>query len=76
MYCVLPGLWFEGKLTNIPKDNKAAFEMLHGDHAVDADARVWTRNFLLVVVNSFTKFVKLYPKKSTSSSKTIDKLKE
>lgn len=64
----------EGKIQSIPKGDKP-FDMVHIDHVTIADARVTSKKYILVVIDGFTKFTKLYPTKSTMSREVIEKLK-
>ena len=64
----------KGELRGIPKGDRP-FEIIHIDHIAISDDRVTTKKHILVIIDSFTKFVKLYATKSTTSKKAIDSLK-
>lgn len=55
----------EGKITSIPKGDKP-FDTIHIDHVTISDARVPNKKHILVVIDGFTKFSKLFPTKSTT----------
>jgi len=59
----------EGTLYSIPKGN-LPFAQLHIDHYGPID-KTLLKQYILVVVDGFTKFVKLYPVKSTTSKEVI-----
>lgn len=61
----------EGYLCSIPKPT-VPFETIHVDHCgpINNDKRL-TKKHLLVIIDAFTKFVKLYAVKTTKSSETI-----
>lgn len=65
----------EGLVHSIPKGDKP-FYTLHIDHIGILDARVTSKKHILVVVDAFTKFTKLYPTKSTTSAEAIAYLKQ
>lgn len=65
---------FEGLLNNIPKGD-TPFQTLHVDHLGPVEKNR-LKQHILVVVDSFTKFTKLYAVKSTTSRETIDCLKQ
>ena len=64
----------EGEINVIPKGDKP-FETLHTDHLSIIDKRVTSKKYILVIIDSFSKFVNLYAIKSLSSSETIACLK-
>lgn len=64
----------EGYLHNIPKSVKP-FEMLHIDHYGPID-RSTAKKHLLVVIDACTKFVRLYPTKTTATKEVIKILEE
>lgn len=64
----------EGFLHNIPKP-KNPFEMIHVDHYGPVDKNS-AKKYLFVVVDSCSKFVKLYPTKTTSTKEVIKALNE
>jgi len=59
----------EGTLHNISKGNQP-FVQLHIDHYGPVD-RTLLKQYILVVIDEFTKFVKLYPVKNTTSKEAI-----
>lgn len=65
----------EGLLQNIPKGDKP-FDTVHIDHIGILDSRVKSKKHVLVVIDAFMKFVKLYPSKSTTSAEAIACLKK
>jgi len=60
----------EGYLHPIPKGN-LPFETIHIDHFGPVDKRVSFKKYILLVVDAFSKFVKLFATKTTSSKETI-----
>lgn len=60
----------EGELHSIPK-GKVPFDTLHIDHLGPLNSYRNKFRHILVVTDGFTKFVKMYPVKSTSSKETI-----
>lgn len=65
----------EGLLHNIDKGNKP-FDTIHADHLGPLEKTKHYHRHILVVIDSFTKYVKLFPCKSTGSSETITHLKD
>lgn len=65
----------EGLIHSIPKGN-LPFDTLHVDHLGPIDKRRLLKQHLLVTVDSFTKFIKLYAIKTTSSKETINYLRQ
>lgn len=65
----------EGKFRSIPKGDKP-FDTVHVDHVAISDARVTTKKHVLVIIDAFTKFVKLYASKSTTAKEVIDSLRD
>lgn len=65
----------EGFLHSIPKDDRP-FQTLHVDHCGPFTKTKKGFRHILSVVDAFTKFVKLYPCKSTTSGETISHLRE
>lgn len=63
----------EGYLHPIPK-GEIPFDTYHVDHLGPLPSTKKKYRHLLVVIDAFTKFVWLYPTKSTSSAEVIDKL--
>jgi len=64
----------EGYLNSIPKTDKP-FEIVHIDHYGPVNnGRTYTH--ILVVVDAFNKFVRLYPAETTKSAKFIPALKD
>lgn len=64
----------EGFLHSIPKGN-LPFETIHVDHFGPVDKMHASKKHVLLVVDAFTKFVKLYAVKTTTSNETIRCLK-
>lgn len=64
----------EGMLQIMPKEQRP-FEVIHIDHfgPVEKDA---PKKYVLVVIDAFTKFVKLYATKSTSSKEVVSCLEQ
>jgi len=65
----------EGFLHNIPKSN-VPFDVLHIDHWGPVDFNTKTKKHLFVVVDACTKFVRLYPTKTTNTKEVILALKD
>ena len=63
----------EGYLHSIPK-GQIPFETYHIDHYGPIDKDRLTKRYLLVVVDAFSKFTKLYPTKSTTTNEVINNL--
>jgi len=63
----------EGHLHCIPK-GQLPFDIYHIDHYGPIDKERSAKRYLLVVIDSFTKFVKLYPTKTTTTSEVINHL--
>lgn len=63
----------EGYLHCIPK-GQMPFEIYHLDHFGPIDKKQLIKRYLLVVIDSFTKFVKLYPTKTTATQEVINHL--
>lgn len=63
----------EGDLHSIPK-GKLPFHTVHIDHLGPLSTTKQKHKHILVIVDGFTKFVKLYPVRSTSSKETINRL--
>jgi len=59
----------------IPKDN-VPFTTLHVDHVGPIDRQNSVKRHILVMIDAFTKFVKLYAVKTTASKYAIDSLKQ
>lgn len=60
----------EGYLHPIPKGN-LPFETIHVDHFGPVDKRVSFKKYILLIVDAFSKFVRLFATKTTSSKETI-----
>jgi len=60
----------EGHLHPIPKGN-LPFETIHIDHYGPVDNRVSLKKYILLVVDAFSKFVRLFPTKSTNAREAI-----
>ncbi|CAD7001655.1 unnamed protein product [Ceratitis capitata] len=65
----------EGLLNIIPKGN-VPFEMIHIDHYGPINSRFSKYKHVLVVIDAFTKFVRLYPSKTTASKEAVSALRE
>lgn len=63
----------EGYLNPIPKSN---IETLHIDHFGPIDKHVCSRKYIFLIVDAFSKYVKLYPTKTTNTCEVITCLKE
>ena len=63
----------EGYLHCIPK-GEMPFEIYHIDHYGPIDKDRLAKRYLLVVIDAFTKFVKLYPTKTTATQEVISHL--
>lgn len=64
----------EGFLNNIEKE-EIPLSTIHCDHIGPLSETKKQYNYILTVVDAFTKFVWLFPTKSTTAKETIDKLK-
>lgn len=64
----------EGFLNPIEKDN-VPLDTLHLDHVGSLTETRKQYNYILTVIDSFTKFVWLFPTKSTSSAETLNKIR-
>lgn len=64
----------EGKLHSIPKEN-LPFRTIHVDHCGPFEKTSRGYKYILAVVDAFTKFLKVYPCKSTASNETINHLR-
>lgn len=60
----------EGYVHSIPKGN-VPFETLHIDHYGPVDKRHPSKRYVFLVIDAFTKFVRLYATKTTASSESI-----
>ena len=60
---------------NIPKGDKP-FLVLHADHCGHLEKTGKGFRHLFVIIDGFTKFVKLYPCKSTNSEEAIKHMKD
>lgn len=65
----------EGTLHNIPKGDKP-FMQLHIDHYGPIDKKCLSKQHIMLIVDGFTKFVKLYPVKTTTSKEAINCLSQ
>lgn len=63
----------QGYLHCIPK-GQVPFEVYHIDHYGPIDKDRLAKRYLLVVIDAFTKFVKLYPTKTTAAQEVINHL--
>lgn len=63
----------EGFLNNIPKGN-TPFETIHVDHYGPLQKSKYGYKHIFLIVDGFTKFVKLYPCKTTQSQESIKHL--
>lgn len=64
----------ERNIHSIPK-KPIPFDTIHIDHLGPLPALKSKRKYLLVVIDAFTKFVKLYPVNSTSTKEVVESLK-
>lgn len=60
----------EGYLHNIPK-GKVPFHTLHIDHCGPMDKKLLVKQYIFVVIDAFSKYVKLYATKTTASAEAI-----
>lgn len=60
----------EGYPNPIPKGN-VPFNTIHIDHFGPVDHRVLFQKYIFLVVDAFTKFVRLYPTKTTNAKESI-----
>lgn len=65
-----PARTAERNFYSIPK-KPIPFDTLHLDHFGPLPSLISKRKYLLVVVDAFTKYVKLYPVNSTSTKEVI-----
>ncbi|KYM94052.1 Pro-Pol polyprotein [Cyphomyrmex costatus] len=65
----------EGFLHNIPKGNEP-FAVVHADHFGPVDRANTVKKYILVIVDGFTKYVKLYAVKTTTTRDTIRCLRD
>ena len=65
----------EGFLHSIPKGN-LPFRTIHIDHMGPLEKSTQGHRHLFVIIHAFTKFVRLYPCKSTTTAEAIRKLKD
>lgn len=65
----------EGYLHTIPKGN-VPFHMVHIDHYGPIEKQRLVKQYILVVIDAFTKFTKLYATKTTASKEVINALRE
>ena len=49
--------------------------MVHIDHVTISDVRVPSKKYILVVIDGFSKFTKMYATNTTTAREVIDKLK-
>lgn len=61
----------EGYLNSIPKGD-IPFLTCHIDHFGPIDKNISSKKYILLVIDGFTKFTKLYAVKTTNSKETID----
>ncbi|XP_015433584.1 PREDICTED: uncharacterized protein K02A2.6-like [Dufourea novaeangliae] len=52
------------------------FETIHIDHVGPIDNQVAAKKYILVIIDAFTKFVKLYATKTTNSREAVECLKQ
>lgn len=64
----------EGFLNPIPKGD-LPLDTLHCDHLGPLDATKKMYNYILTVIDGYTKFVWIYPVKTVTAKETVDKLK-
>jgi len=60
----------EGTLHSIPKGN-IPLDTLHVDHLGPMDKQCLSKKYVFLIVDAFSKYVKLYPTKTTASSEAI-----
>lgn len=65
----------EGVLHNIPKEN-SPFEIIHIDYFGLLDNTSKTKGHILVIIDAFSKFVRLYPTEATSCKEVFNALKD
>lgn len=65
----------EGILHSIPKGN-VPLDTLHIDHLGPIDKECHVKKYVFLVVDAFSKYVKLYATKSTASKEVIKSLKD
>lgn len=63
----------EGYMNPIPKGTMP-FETLHIDHLGPIDKRIPVKKYILVVIDAFSKFIRLYPTKTTDTKEVIGHL--
>jgi len=61
----------EGCLQNCPKD-EVPFSTIHVDHYSPIDKQFTSKKYIFVIIDAFTKFVKLFPTKTTNSKEVIN----
>lgn len=64
----------DGELQNIDKGNRP-FWMIHADHLGPLETTKGKNKYVLAIVDGFTKFVKLYPTKTTNTHEVMKHLK-
>lgn len=65
----------EGYLNPIPNGN-IPFETLRVDHYGPVNKHVFLRKYIFLIVDAFSKYIKLYPTKTTNSREAITCLKQ
>lgn len=65
----------EGYLNPIPKGN-IPFETLHIDHYGPVDKQGSPKKYIFLIVDAFSKYIKLYPTKTTNANEAITYLKQ
>lgn len=65
----------EGLLHSISKGN-LPFQTIHIDHMGPLDRKLFVKQHILVVVDAFTKFTKLYATKTMASREAVEALKQ
>lgn len=70
MYRIFPVEWESGGLYNIPKGN-LPFATIHVDHMGPLEKTGKSYRHLLIVIDAFTKFVRLYPCKTTTTEEVL-----
>lgn len=61
----------EGYLQNCPEDN-IPFSTIHIDHYGPVDKQYANKKYVFVIIDAFTKFVKLFATKTTNSKEVIN----
>lgn len=65
----------EGRLHPIEKGH-VPFEMIHIDHFGPVDSGTLIKKYIFIIIDAFTKYVRLYPVKTTKSNEAITSLRD